>query len=134
MKFDGSELKINLKRAGEVLFAGTKLNWRMMAGKSLSRFATRREFFDADKVGNEIVLRHWRVGDRFQPIGLKSPVKLQDLFTNTKIPRERRHELIMATTVRDEIFWVEGLRISEKFKIAPQTKQQLIWNWRKVAG
>ena len=54
------------------------------------------EFFDADKVGGKITLRHWRPGDRFQPIGLKSPVKLQDLFTNRKIPRARRRELMVA--------------------------------------
>ena len=42
------------------------------------------EFFDADRVGGKITLRHWRPGDRFQPIGLKSAVKLQDLFTNRK--------------------------------------------------
>jgi tRNA(Ile)-lysidine synthase len=87
------------------------------------------ESFDADKVGPEILLRHWHVGDRFQPIGMSSPVKLQDWFTNQKIPRERRRELVMATTATGEIFWVEGLRISEKFKLDPQTKRRLVWRW-----
>jgi tRNA(Ile)-lysidine synthetase-like protein len=48
---------------------------------------SKREIFDADKIGGKILLRHWRAGDRFQPIGLKSAAKLQDLFTNAKIPR-----------------------------------------------
>jgi len=38
------------------------------------------EYFDADKVGATVGLRHWKPGDRFQPIGLASPRKLQDLF------------------------------------------------------
>jgi tRNA(Ile)-lysidine synthase len=77
-----------------------------------------------------MILRHWRAGDRFQPIGMKSPVKLQDLFTNAKIPRERRGKLVLATTADGEIFWAEGLRISENFKIMPQTKRQLVWHWQ----
>jgi tRNA(Ile)-lysidine synthase len=89
-----------------------------------------REFFDADKVGNKIILRHWRAGDRFQPIGLQSAAKLQDLFTNAKTPRERRRDLIVAESAGGEIFWVEGLRVSENFKLTPQTKRRLAWCWR----
>ena len=55
-----------------------------------------RSLFDADKVGSHVVLRHWQPGDRFQPIGMSKPVKLQDLFTNAKVPRERRHALTLA--------------------------------------
>ncbi len=77
------------------------------------------------------MLRHWRPGDVFQPIGLKSPVKLQDLFTNAKIPRDRRHELLLAVTAGGEIFWVEGLRISENFKLTADTKRRLVWHWRR---
>jgi tRNA(Ile)-lysidine synthase len=88
------------------------------------------EFFDADKIGGNITLRHWRPGDRFRPIGFKSAAKLQDLFTNQKVPRERRHQLILAE-IGKEIFWVEGLRISENFKLTPETKRLLIWRWRR---
>jgi tRNA(Ile)-lysidine synthase len=93
-----------------------------------------REAFDADKVGGKVTLRHWRPGDRFQPIGMKSSVKLQDLFTNWKIPRARRRELLVAAAENGEIFWVEGLRISENFKLTQQTNRQLIWHWRHLAG
>ncbi|HEX9046241.1 MAG TPA: tRNA lysidine(34) synthetase TilS [Verrucomicrobiae bacterium] len=91
------------------------------------------EYFDADKVGGKIVLRHWRPGDRFQPIGMKSPVKLQDLFVNARIPAARRRELVVAVGAGG-IFWVEGLRIGERCKITPQTRRQLVWNWSKNAG
>jgi tRNA(Ile)-lysidine synthase len=130
--FNAEELTVNLadtKRRVE--FAGKRWNWRFGPAKKFARpqHKTSREFFDADKVGGEIVLRHWHAGDRFQPIGLKSAVKLQDLFTNAKIPRARRRDLIIAATKRGGIFWVEGLRISENFKLTPRTKRLLIWNW-----
>ncbi|NOS68393.1 MAG: tRNA lysidine(34) synthetase TilS, partial [Verrucomicrobia bacterium] len=86
------------------------------------------EFFDADKIGSWIVLRHWRAGDRFQPIGMEHSVKLQDWFTNRKIPLAERRKLVLATTASGEIFWIEGERIGEQFKLSPYTTRRLIWN------
>ena len=96
VEFNARELVVNLVgRAGKVIFGGTKFVWKKSAiGNRQS--AIQQEFFDAGKIGSRIILRHWRAGDRFQPIGLKSAAKLQDLFTNQKIPRERRRELIVA--------------------------------------
>jgi len=133
--FDTHELTVNLADAKKrAEFAGTCLEWRFDPAKKFVRpqRQTSREFFDADQVGNEIILRHWRAGDRFQPMGLKSAVKLQDLFTNAKIPRARRRGLIVATAKRGGIFWVEGLRISENIKLTQRTKHRLIWRWQRT--
>jgi tRNA(Ile)-lysidine synthase len=133
--FDAGSLIVNLAgRKKSVVFSKTLFDWRFDTVKKFIRPKGRagREFFDADKVSGKIILRHWRAGDRFQPIGLKSPVKLQDLFTNAKIPRERRRGLIVAESADGEIFWVEGLRISENFKLTPETKRRLAWNWQKA--
>jgi tRNA(Ile)-lysidine synthase len=135
--FNANELAVNLAdRAGDAEFDGVCFGWRLETGASFARPRGRKacESFDADKVGGKITLRHWRPGDRFQPIGLRSPVKLQDLFTNRKIPRARRQELIVAAAANREIFWVEGLRISENFKITPQTRRRLVWRWQRPAG
>ena len=133
VKFKIEELTINLAEgAGEVDFDGVQIHWSFAnAGKAgrLDR-KTGRELFDADKVGGQITLRHWRAGDRFQPIGLKSAVKLQDLFTNQKIPRARRYHLIVAETAEGRIFWVQDLRISEPFKLTSGTQRRLVWRWR----
>jgi tRNA(Ile)-lysidine synthase len=132
--FNAGETDVPLAgRAGEVIFDGVRVCWRFDAMKKFKRPAARPacEFFNADKIGGRILLRHWRPGDRFQPIGLKSAVKLQDLFTNRKIPRARRRELLVAATAAGEIFWVENLRMGEHFKLTPRTKQRLVWRWRR---
>ncbi|HTA30404.1 MAG TPA: tRNA lysidine(34) synthetase TilS, partial [Candidatus Cybelea sp.] len=90
------------------------------------------ECFDADKVGARVWLRHWQPGDRFQPIGMKSARKLQDLFTNLKVPRDERHRRVVATTSRGEVFWVEGLRMAEGFKLEPGTIRRLKWRWKRA--
>ncbi len=120
-------------RGGNTEFGGVRLDWRLetVAGLVRPPAQTDYEFFDADRVGGKITLRHWRPGDRFQPIGMDRAVKLQDLFTNRKIPRARRRELAVAVAEDGEIFWVEQMRLGEQCKLTPQTRRRLIWRWRR---
>jgi tRNA(Ile)-lysidine synthase len=136
-EFDADELRLKMKgRAGRAEFAGQKFQWRIRSLKTFVRpsKSAGRELFDADKVGDEIILRHWRAGDRFRPIGLKSGVKLQDLFVNAKTPAGRRRKLVLAATAAGGIFWVDGLRIGENFKLTPATRRTLVWSWSKFAA
>lgn len=120
-------------RVGEFVFGGVRFRWQVAAvSKSLRLCRLREECFDADCIGSQIKLRHWQPGDRFQPIGMPAAVKLQDWFTNLKIPRARRRELVVATTATGEIFWIEGQRIAERFKLTNATKHRLIWRWQRL--
>jgi tRNA(Ile)-lysidine synthase len=131
--FSANELVVNLlNRKRESVFDGVEFRWQT-GSRERSPHQAQKEFFDADKIGGEIILRHWRPGDRFQPIGLKSAAKLQDLFVNARIPAARRRDLVLATTADGEIFWVEGLRIGERFKLTPQTARMLVWKWSNLA-
>jgi tRNA(Ile)-lysidine synthase len=135
VEFKANELEVNLTgRAGEADFAGVCFRWGFEGVRNPPRLSKRtgRELFDAAAVGGQITLRHWRPGDRFQPIGMRSALKLQDLFTNAKIPSGHRRESIVATAANGNVFWVEGLRIGETFKLTPQTKRRLIWHWQRA--
>jgi tRNA(Ile)-lysidine synthase len=117
-----------------VSFAGLRLTWRIFRrAKAFSpKRGVGREFFDADKVGAQLVLRHWQAGDRFQPIGMPSETKLQDWFTNRKVPVARRRQLVLAETERGEVFWVEGERIGEGGKVTPATRRVLELRWKQA--
>ncbi len=128
------QLKLMLDgRCGEGSFDGLAWQWQRVQARSaaLPRFVRGCEWFDAGRVGTQIVLRHWRAGDRFQPIGMTSPQKLQDIFTNLKVPRSERLRRVVATTQAGVIWWVEGLRIGELFKLRPETKVRLKWSWSR---
>ena len=132
--FADRELTVQLAdRAGDVDFDGVQFHWNVEDSNRRPRFTQGlgREFFDADKVGRQVTLRHWRPGDRFRPIGAESLVKLQDWFVNRKIPRGHRHRLVIACAASREIFWIEDLRIGENFKLTSQTKRRLVWNWKR---
>jgi hypothetical protein len=40
---------------------------------------------------------------------------------------------VVATTRNGEIFWVEGLRIGEGFKLDKTTLHRLDWKWQRAA-
>jgi tRNA(Ile)-lysidine synthase len=117
--------------SGQIDFGESLINWQRTSvrGHILGTRSKNTEFFDADKIGSRIVLRHWQAGDRFQPIGMEQSVKLQDWFTNRKIPLAERRNLVLATTKSGEIFWIEGERIGEQFKLTSATSKRLMWKW-----
>lgn len=118
---------------GKARFSGLSIIWRSQrrSGTVLPERRPGTEYFDADQVGPGIILRHWRKGDRFQPIGMPTALKLQDLFVNQKLPRALRHIRIVAESAKGGIFWVEGMRISERFQLTKTTKRRLQWRWRR---
>jgi tRNA(Ile)-lysidine synthase len=135
-RFDAAQVEVNLSRKqGTVRFGRLRITWEIEAGRQtgpLPHPSVGGESFDADKVGSTIALRHWRPGDRFQPIGMRASAKLQDLFGNLKVPRAQRHRLVVATTASGELFWVEGLRMSERFKLDKTTVRRLNWGWKNL--
>jgi tRNA(Ile)-lysidine synthase len=119
---------------GVQVFDGVEVSWQLIRKKpafSAAQSQAGCEYFSDLGLTPAVRLRHWRNGDRFQPIGLGQAVKLQDLFTNLKIPRERRRELLVAETLGGQIFWVEGLRMSEQFKLDKATVRIVKWRWSR---
>jgi tRNA(Ile)-lysidine synthase len=120
-------------KQGAIVFAERNLEWELRSRLSLAWIRRSKpgvEVFDADLVGSEICLRHWRPGDRFRPLGLRASSKLQDLFINAKIPAaERRQRLVAESVTASELFWVEGLRVSHTFQVTAGTRRFLVWRW-----
>jgi tRNA(Ile)-lysidine synthase len=112
---------------GGCRFGSVEVDWSLKRRFRRAKFPADQEMFDATSIGGTIILRHWQPGDRFQPIGMKHPVKLQDLFTNARVPAAERRRRVIATTSAGEIFWVEGLRIGERFKLTSASKTCLVW-------
>jgi len=129
--FDCHQRRLNLGHTGNVSFGELNLSWNVTPGiaQGSPRKLKNTERFDSNRIGRSVILRHWQPGDRFQPIGMKSAIKLQDWLTNLKVPAARRRELVLATTTKGEIFWVQGQRIAEGFKLTEKTVNVLNWRW-----
>jgi len=84
--------------------------------------------FDADALGGRLDVRPWRAGDRMRPLGLGGTRTLQDLFTDRKVPRERRAE-VPVVVAGDDIAWVPGVATGERFAATPDTVRRVALRW-----
>lgn len=76
---------------------------------------------DYDLLKFPLHLRHWQKGDAFFPFGLHGKQKLSNFFTNQKysiIDKEKQWLLCSG----EDIVWVVGERIDDRFKITDKTK------------
>jgi tRNA(Ile)-lysidine synthase len=84
--------------------------------------------FDADSLGPRLAVRPWQAGDRMRPQGLGGSRTLQDLFTDRKVPRERR-ALVPVVVAGEEIAWVPGVATGERFVAGPETTRRVSLRW-----
>ena len=76
-------------------------------------------YFDADTC-KDLSIRTFRPGDRIHPLGMVQPLKLKDFFISRKVPLEdRRHIPLLLSG--NEIIWIIGHRIDERYKLTQST-------------
>jgi tRNA(Ile)-lysidine synthase len=75
---------------------------------------------DFDRLQLPLTIRKWRRGDYFYPLGMKNRKKVSDLFTDLKfsIPQKEQTWLLCSG---EEIIWVIGVRLDDRFKIVDET-------------
>ena len=104
--------------------ANEMLRVEYMAVEDLPPFTRDKScaYFDADKLPENLIVRHWRMGDRFLPFGMKGTQKLSDYFTTHKFSLLQK-EQIWLLVAGEEILWLVGERQSDKYRITPTTQR-----------
>lgn len=83
-----------------------------------------KAYFDYDKLKFPLKVRTRRNGDKFIPLGSKSPKKLKDFFIDQKIDRLERDKVPIILS-DDKIIWLTNLRMGEEFKVTDLTSKIL---------
>ena len=81
-------------------------------------------YFDMDKIRFPLVIRNFRPGDRFSPLGMTGRQKLNKFFIDHKVSRADRKKCPILLS-RNEIIWVVGHRLDNAAKMGPQTRRIL---------
>lgn len=81
-------------------------------------------WLDADCCTSALQVRNWRDGDHFQPLGMSGFKKLSDYFIDRKIPLPEKKRIPLLTC-GDDILWVVGERIDQRYRITEKTKSIL---------
>ena len=83
---------------------------------------------DFDLLQFPLIIRPWKEGDVFQPIGMRGKKLVSDLLIDLKISNFHKDQ-VMVLSSADELAWVIGLRISDKFKVTENTNR--VWQAQK---
>lgn len=81
-------------------------------------------YFDPGLVKFPIDVRSFKPGDRFSPLGMQSSKKLQDYFTDIKLPKFLRSRVPIFIS-DGEIMWAGGIRIDDRFKVTDKNSEVL---------
>jgi tRNA(Ile)-lysidine synthase len=111
--FDGKKLYSKLYDIDEVNIKNKKRN---------------EEFIDVTNVDiNNLIIRNWKEGDCFIPLGMKGKKNVSDFLTDVKVNAiDKKKQKVLLNV--NEIIYLIGYRISEKYKITEKTKKVLkIW-------
>jgi tRNA(Ile)-lysidine synthase len=86
---------------------------------------------DAGALGNQLIVRTRRAGDRLQPLGAPGRRKVQDVLVDRKVPRDDRDRVAIVTTETGQIVWVAGEVLAEPFRVTSLTESVVVLTLRR---
>ena len=126
-----SEQSLNIiieKPDQHILFSSGKLQLKTktyQAGEAPTSADPKQVLLDAKAINFPLLLRKWKTGDYFYPLGMKKKKKIARFLIDAKLSKSAK-ENVWVLESNQRIIWLVGHRIDERFKITPRTTAVLV--------
>jgi tRNA(Ile)-lysidine synthase len=90
-------------------------------GEMLNIFDKNIAFIDNDKLSYPLILRKWKKGDHFYPLGMRGKKLISDYLIDKKLTVFEKEKIWLLLSA-NHIVWIVGHRIDNRFKVTGETK------------
>ncbi|MFN2438179.1 MAG: tRNA lysidine(34) synthetase TilS [Chitinophagaceae bacterium] len=123
LKFEKSNTIAIEEGIKQIGFEGGLFEIKTMALKNTTLSANQtRALVDAKEIEYPLVLRLWKEGDYFYPLGMQKKKKLSRFFIDKKLPKNEKEKIWVIESAK-RIVWIVGKRIDDRFKITDKTQK-----------
>jgi tRNA(Ile)-lysidine synthase len=89
-------------------------------------FENHKCYLDAEKIKPPLTIRQWKKGDKIQPFGMKGKKLVSDELKDHKINKFKKDQQLVVVSNNDEVVWIVGLTVSNRYALTSHTQQRLI--------
>ena len=117
--------KLQIQRQNLVISASLEKFDQKAFQEFLAQKTSFAEMIDAGQLAGPLLVRSWRVGDKFHPLGAPGAKKVSDFFTDAKTPPEQRAQALVVCDQRG-IVWLVGFRIDQRVRVTRRTHRTVV--------
>jgi tRNA(Ile)-lysidine synthase len=100
--------------------------------KGIKKLPDSEVCIDAGLIQLPLILRPWKAGDYFYPLGMQKKKKVARFLIDNKVPpQDKKNIWVLESNKR--IVWLVGYRIDDRFKLTGKTKQYVQFKLANMA-